>query len=310
MLEKGIRDTFANDVYGMKKNDVRGIQGKDRNMDSGIHSKQMRQAVRTNQMNQVVLSNQANQAVRTNQTNQTVQANQAVWSNQAKEMDQTVQTLQTDQGCLEFVSPSEIEAESMRRIEAELSTMRVAFQREELSVVRRVIHSTADFDFAKNLHFSGDAVRMGREALKAGKAVITDTNMALAGVSKPSCRKYGNPAVCYMADEEVARIAKEKGTTRAYAAMGHAASLYPDGVYAIGNAPTALLRLEELIRSGQICPSLIVGVPVGFVNVVESKERIIECCSMFDIPAIVARGRKGGSGVAAAIMNALFYGIE
>ncbi len=271
-------------VHGMKKDDERGMQGKDKNMDSGIHSDQRKQTVQT-----------TDQIKQTSQTDQT---------------KQTVQTFGIDQGCLEFVSPSEIEAESMRRIEAELSTMHVEFQKEELSVVRRVIHSTADFDFAENLHFSGDAVRLGREALKAGKAVITDTNMALAGVSKPSCRKYGNLAVCFMADEEVARIAKEKGTTRAYAAMGHAASLYPDGIYAIGNAPTALLRLEELIRSGEICPSLIVGVPVGFVNVVESKERIIDCCSKFDIPAIVARGRKGGSGVAAAIMNALFYGIE
>ncbi len=211
---------------------------------------------------------------------------------------------------LTFVLPSEIEAESMRRIEADLSGMGLEFPEDEMPVIRRVIHATADFDYAKNLYFSPGAVQKGYEALMAGKAVITDTNMALAGISKPSCRRFGNTACCFMADEEIARRAKAEGTTRACASMGYAAGLYPDGIYVIGNAPTALIRLEELICSGQVRPSLIVGVPVGFVNVVESKERIIECCREYTIPVIAARGRKGGSTVAAAIMNALFYSLS
>ncbi len=206
-----------------------------------------------------------------------------------------------------FMSPSEIEAESMRRIGEELSRMDVTFPGEEMPVIRRVIHTTADFDYATNLYFSRDAVRRGKQALALGGCVITDTNMALAGISKPSCRSFGNTVCCFMADEEIARRAKEEGTTRAWAAMGYAAKLYPDGIYVIGNAPTALLRLEELIRAEEARPSLIVGVPVGFVNVIESKQRIIECCRDYEIPVIAARGRKGGSTVAAAIINALFY---
>ncbi len=208
---------------------------------------------------------------------------------------------------LPFMSPSEIEAESMRRIGEELLEMGMTFPGEEMPVIRRVIHATADFDYAKNLYFSRDAVRRGKQAIASGKCVITDTNMALAGISKPSCRRFGNTACCFMADEEIAGRAKAEGTTRAWAAIGYAAKLYPDGIYVIGNAPTALLRLEALICAEEARPSLIVGVPVGFVNVVESKERIMECCREYDIPAIVAGGRKGGSTVAAAIMNALFY---
>ncbi len=224
-------------------------------------------------------------------------------------MDSGIQSGSGGQNRLKFISPSEIEAESMRRIEEELSGMGVDLPREQKSVILRVIHTTADFDYAANLCFCNDAVQKGKEALLAGKCVITDTNMALAGISKPSCKRFGNEACCFMADERIAESAKEKGTTRAYAAMKYAGSLYPDGVYVIGNAPTALLSLEEMIRSGDMIPSLIVGVPVGFVNVVESKERILECCREYSIPVIAARGRKGGSGVAASIMNALFYDI-
>ncbi len=209
-----------------------------------------------------------------------------------------------------FTTPSEIEAESMRRISEELAGMGLSFAEPEYPVVQRVIHTTADFDFARNLYFTQDAVRRGREALAQGRSVITDTNMTLAGISKPSCRKFGNTAMCFMADEKIAQTARAQGCTRAYAAMGYAAELYPDGVYAVGNAPTALFRLEELIRTSNLRPALVIGVPVGFVNVVESKERMIMCCEEYHIPAIIARGRKGGSTVAAAIMNALFYGIR
>lgn len=208
-----------------------------------------------------------------------------------------------------FADPAAIEAESMKLITEELEGMGVRLPAEELPVVRRVIHATADFDFAKNMVFSGDAVRAGREALAGGKPVVTDTNMALAGVSRPSCARFRNRALCFMADPAVADQAKREGTTRAWAAMGYAAERFPDAVYAVGNAPTALLRLEELIRTTSFAPSLIVAVPVGFVNVEQSKERILDACRKRGIPVIASMGRKGGSAVAAAVMNALFYGI-
>lgn len=211
---------------------------------------------------------------------------------------------------LHFSDPAGIEAESMRQITAELDRMGVRMPEEELQVLRRVIHATADFDFAETMVFSGDAVRMGRKALFGGKPVITDTNMALAGISRVSCEKFGNTALCFMACPEIADKAKREGTTRAWAAMGYAAERFPDAVYAVGNAPTALLRLEELIRTASFFPSLVVAVPVGFVNVAESKERILAVCRERGIPVIAAMGRKGGSTVAAAVMNALFYGIS
>ena len=197
----------------------------------------------------------------------------------------------------------------MRRITEELQEMGISRSHEELPVIRRVIHATADFDFAKTMVFTEDAVRRGREALLKGKCVITDTNMALAGISSSACRRYGNEAHCFMADPGVFAKAKKEGTTRAYAAMGYAAEQFPDAVYVIGNAPTALFRLDELIRTACLSPSLIVAVPVGFVNVTESKEQILNTCKKYRIPVIAAMGRKGGSTVAAAVMNALFYGI-
>lgn len=208
-----------------------------------------------------------------------------------------------------FLSPSEIEAESMRRITAELEEMGVDRPEEELEVIRRVIHTTADFDFAASMYFSKDAVRMGRRALTKGRSVITDTNMALAGISRVFCERFGNRAMCFMADPEIAGKAKAEGTTRAYAAMGYAAEHFPDAVFAVGNAPTALLRLDEMIRTTSFRPSLVIAVPVGFVNVTKSKEQILKTCQERRIPVIAALGRKGGSTVAAAIMNALFYGI-
>ncbi|MEG1932192.1 MAG: precorrin-8X methylmutase, partial [Pygmaiobacter sp.] len=154
--------------------------------------------------------------------------------------------------------------------------------------------------------FTPAAVRLGVAALQQGRAIITDTNMVKAGVSKPTLRSLHSDLFCYMAEEKIALAAKQRGTTRAVAAMEQAAMEHPDAVFAIGNAPTALLHLVQLIESG-LRPALIVGVPVGFVNVVESKEQLWAACCRYEVPAIVSMGRKGGSTVAAAICNALLY---
>ena len=172
--------------------------------------------------------------------------------------------------------------------------------------MKRVIHTTADFDYAQNLRFTNGAVAAGVAALRAGTCIVTDTNMALAGVTKPGLKKVGGTALCYMADPEVAVIAKETGTTRAVASMHRAAQEHPNAILAVGNAPTALLAIADEIEAG-LRPALVIGVPVGFVNVVESKEHLFAVCEQYGVPAIAAMGRKGGSNVAAAICNALIY---
>ena len=207
----------------------------------------------------------------------------------------------------EYVRPADIEKESMRIIEGELQERGIEIPQEHLTVVKRVIHTTADFDYGENLKFTDRAVERAVEALKeGGKTFITDTNMALSGISKPSLQKLDAQAVCYMADPEIMKTAKEQGTTRAYASMKRGASEHPDAIFVSGNAPTALIAISEMIREG-LKPSLVIAVPVGFVNVVESKEEIFELCADHDIPAIAAFGRKGGSNVAASICNALLY---
>ncbi len=205
-----------------------------------------------------------------------------------------------------IVKPSDIESNSMTIIASELRERGIALPAEHEAVVKRVIHTTADFDYADSLTFTKDAVARGVAALAAGVGIVTDTNMAKAGVSKPALGKVGGTVDCFMADPAVAEAAKAAGTTRAVAAMQHAAEVKPEAVYAVGNAPTALLQLEEQLDAG-MRPSLIVAVPVGFVNVVESKERIFAACEKYDVPCIAALGRKGGSNVAAAICNALLY---
>lgn len=204
------------------------------------------------------------------------------------------------------IKPSEIEQNSMWIIAEELAERGISLSPETEAVVKRVIHTTADFDYASNLTFTEGAVSKGIAALASGCGIVTDTNMAKAGISKPALGKVGGAVHCYMADPNVAAAAKESGTTRAVMAMDYARSLHPNAVYAVGNAPTALLQLSELIRGG-FRPALIIGVPVGFVNVVESKEELIATCEEFGVPAIVALGRKGGSNVAAAVCNALLY---
>ena len=201
------------------------------------------------------------------------------------------------------MKPAEIEKNSFAIITAELGDR--SFPEGVAEVVKRVIHTSADFDYADNLCFSPDVIEKAKAALAAGATVVTDTNMALAGISKPALQKLGGRALCLMADADVAREAKARGVTRATVSMEHAAKLDDPLIFAIGNAPTALIRLHELIGEGAVKPALVIGVPVGFVNVVESKELFLGG----DTPYIIARGRKGGSNVAAAIVNALLYQI-
>ena len=201
------------------------------------------------------------------------------------------------------IAPMDIERESFRIITEELGGR--VLDPKQAPVIKRVIHTTADFDYADNLYFSEGAVDLATEALKGGATVVTDTQMALAGISKRTLEKLGCRAVCFMSDADVAAEAKAQGVTRARVSMDKAVQLGENVIYAIGNAPTALIRLREHIVAGYR-PKLVIGVPVGFVNVVASKELIIGS----GVPCIVARGRKGGSNVAACIVNALLYGID
>ena len=199
------------------------------------------------------------------------------------------------------VLSAEIEKRSFEIISSEMEPME--FGPNEELVVKRVIHTSADFDYAKTLCFSDCAVPKAMEAIKKGACIVTDTQMAKAGINKKILAKFGGEVLNFMADEDVAAAAKANGTTRATACIDKAAALDRPLIFAIGNAPTALVRLYELITDGKLRPELIIGVPVGFVNVVQSKELIMQT----DVPYIVARGRKGGSNVAAAICNAILY---
>ena len=203
----------------------------------------------------------------------------------------------------EIMKPMDIEKRSFEII-TELLGERKLDPENEL-VIKRVIHTTADFDYADNLVFSQHAVRVGIEALRSGCDVVTDTQMARSGINKTVLEKLGGQVHCYMSDPDVAAEAKARGITRATVSMEKAARADKPLIFAIGNAPTALIRLRELAAEGKVKPALVIGVPVGFVNVVESKEEIIAS----GLPHIVARGRKGGSNVAAAIVNALLYQI-
>ena len=202
---------------------------------------------------------------------------------------------------LQRVAPAEIEARSMEIIQSELGER--TFPAEVLPVVKRVIHTTADFDYADNLVFSPGAVEQGIAAIKGGCTIVTDTQMARSGINKRVLEKFGGEAVCFMSDPDVAAEARERGVTRAAVSMERAAGLDRTLILALGNAPTALVRACELLEEGAMKPALIIGAPVGFVNVVESKELLLT----EDVPYIVARGRKGGSNVAAAICNAMLY---
>ena len=200
----------------------------------------------------------------------------------------------------EQVTPAEIEKRSFEIIESELPH---PLDPELAPIIKRVIHTSADFEYADSLCFSPDVVNKALDAIRRGACIVTDTNMGKSGINKKALARHGGEVFCFMADEDVARMAKENGTTRAVASMDKACSIDRPLIFAIGNAPTALIRLYELIESGKVRPELIIGVPVGFVNVVPAKELIMEA----GVPYIVARGRKGGSNVAAAICNALLY---
>ena len=202
---------------------------------------------------------------------------------------------------MEYVKPMDIEKRSFEIITQLLGD--TPMEPENAPVIKRVIHTSADFDYAQNLVFSPGAVQIGLEALRSGCDIVTDTQMAKAGINKTALGKLGGTVHCFMSDEDVAREAKQRGVTRAIVSMERAAALEKRCIFAIGNAPTALIAIKELMNIGKLRPALIIGVPVGFVNVVESKELIIAS----EVPHIVARGRKGGSNVAAAICNALLY---
>ena len=205
---------------------------------------------------------------------------------------------------IERLKPMEIEQRSFEIISQEAGD--AIPDDERAMIIKRVIHTSADFDYIKNLCFSENAVQIAQKALKNGAWIVTDTKMALSGINKKSLQLAGGEAHCFISDEDIAQAAKEQGTTRASVCVDKAARLGRPLIYAVGNAPTALIRLYELIRQGTFRPELIIGVPVGFVNVVQSKELIMQT----DVPYIVAKGRKGGSNVAAAICNALLYQLD
>ncbi len=202
---------------------------------------------------------------------------------------------------IEHILPADIEKRSMEIIEEELGEIQLPAA--EKNIIKRVIHTSADFEYARTLRFSSDAVSKGLAAMRQGCTIVTDTNMAYMGISQRGLEALHSTKVCFMADVDVARMAKTQGTTRAVACMDKASTIRGPLIIAVGNAPTALLRLDELIRAGKIHPDLVIGVPVGFVNVVYAKEIIMQS----GVPYIVAKGRKGGSTIAAAICNALIY---
>ena len=203
----------------------------------------------------------------------------------------------------DIVKPEEIEKRSMEIITSELNGR--TWPEPQFSVVKRCIHTSADFDYADNLVFSEDAARIGVEALRNGAHIVTDTKMAASGINKKKLLSYGGEVHCFISDDDVVQAAKERGCTRATICMEKGAEIAKDHpvIFAIGNAPTALVRLAELIKNGEVKPALVIGAPVGFVNVVESKELIMEC----DVPFIVPKGRKGGSNIAATICNSMLY---
>ena len=204
---------------------------------------------------------------------------------------------------VEFVLPEEIEKKSFEIISEELKQREIVLPKEEEMITKRVIHTSADFEYASTLIYSQNAVSKEKELLLHGADIVTDTNMALAGINKRVLARLGGQAHCFMADEDVAQLARKRKVTRAVVSMEKARNIQKPVIFAIGNAPTALIQLYEMIQTSDWKPAFIIGVPVGFVNVEAAKELILET----DVPFIVNRGRKGGSNVAAAICNALLY---
>lgn len=207
---------------------------------------------------------------------------------------------------IEYVKPTEIEKRSFEIISDELEKRGIVLPKEQELITKRAIHTSADFDYADTLCYSEDAVRIATELIKNGADIVTDTNMALSGINKKVLETYGGKVHCFMADEQVAKEAEKRGMTRASVSMEKALEINKPVVFAIGNAPTALISLYENMQAGKRKPDFIIGVPVGFVNVEAAKELFINS----DVPYIINRGRKGGSNIAAAICNALIYMVR
>ena len=206
---------------------------------------------------------------------------------------------------IEFVLPSEIEKKSFEIITKELEAMGKVIPDEQAPITMRVIHTSADFEYADTMCYSKNAVNTAKNLIKNGAHIVTDTNMAMAGINKKRLSVYGGQVHCFMSDEDVADEAKKRGVTRACVSMERAAALGENVIFVIGNAPTALISLYEMMEKGIYTPKFVVGVPVGFVNVVAAKELFLQS----EVPYIINRGRKGGSNIAAAIVNALVYSI-
>lgn len=206
---------------------------------------------------------------------------------------------------IKFIEPHNIEKRSFEIIQEELGDIQLDKDKE--MIIKRAIHTSADFEYLSNLVFSNNAVAKAKEAIRNGAVIITDTKMAQAGINKKVAEKYGVTISCFMSDEDVLKEAQERKETRAAISMEKAAETKIPAILAIGNAPTALVKLYELIKENKFKPELIIGVPVGFVNVVEAKELIL---SLDNVEYIVAKGRKGGSNIAAAIVNAILYNME
>lgn len=204
---------------------------------------------------------------------------------------------------IEHLLPEQIEQRSFEIIDGELKKRGIVLPKEQEMITKRVIHTTADFEYTDTLTFSEGAVGIARELLKKGADIVTDTNMALSGINKRSLAGLGGEVHCYMADETVAKLARERGTTRAAVSMEIVAKIQKPVIFAVGNAPTALIQIYEMMQGSDWRPAFVIGVPVGFVNVEAAKELILQT----DVPFIINRGRKGGSNVAAAICNALIY---
>lgn len=201
---------------------------------------------------------------------------------------------------MEFVLPDEIEKRSFEIIESELSA---PLPEKEKPIIMRVIHATADFDYQKTLKFSENAVEIALETIRNGAVFVSDTNMIKSGINRRALELLGCSAECFMADDDIAKAAAERKITRAAAAVDKAAKTDKPVIYAVGNAPTALVSICEHFKNGSFRPALVIGAPVGFVNVEYSKELLVSS----GLPYIAAMGRKGGSTIAAAIINALLY---
>lgn len=207
---------------------------------------------------------------------------------------------------IKHLLPADIEKKSFEIISNELDSRGIVLPEDEQMITKRVIHTSADFDYTRTLTYSDGAVGIAKELILNGADIVTDTNMALAGINKKTLARFGGSAHCFMADETVARLAKENKTTRAAISMQVASEIQKPVIFAIGNAPTALIQLYEIMQAKQWKPAFVIGVPVGFVNVEAAKELIMET----DVPYIVNRGRKGGSNIAAAICNAILYELS